>query len=298
MARLRTVPEAFKTLIDRIQPLQSELDARSRHRATIQQALQTEFVAFNRIEVFGSHSRGTAIRSHSDVDYLAVLGKEDITWGGSVVASSTTLARVKKALDARFATTNVRIRGCAVIVEFSDGAVDVVPAVWTGTAPGSGHPVFAIPDGNGDWRASSPQAHKKYLADGNISSGSHLFYSAQLWKSWRVGRQNPIPFLGFHVEMLMASNTICTPGKSYAVCVRDSLRLIRDRNGRALQDPVGVSGYIALAGTDSQRSDVVNAAASGAEHAQKAIEAENRGDDDEAFRQWSIVFKNFPGRWE
>lgn len=298
MSRLRTVSDAFKTLIERLQPLQSELDARGRHRASIQQAIQGEFASFNRLEVFGSHSRGSAIRSYSDVDYLAVLGRDDIAWGNGVVASSTTLNRLKKALDVRFPSTNVRIRGCAVIVEFGDGAVDVVPGVWAGTAPTSGHPVFHIPDGNGEWRNSSPQAHKKYLSDGNVSSGSHLFYTAQLLKSWRVGRQSPIPFLGFHVEMLLASDGVCTPGKSYAVCVRDSLRLIRDRAGRALQDPVGVSGLIGLAGTENQRIDVVNAASGAADHAQKALEAEYRGDDDEAFRQWGIVLKNFPGRWE
>lgn len=186
MAR-RTVSDAFKTLIERIQPLQSEVDARDRHRATIKQALEAQFSAFNRLEVFGSHNRGSAIRSYSDVDYLAVLGKEDIAWGSGVVASSTTLNSVKKAIEVRFPSTSVRIRGCAVIVEFTDGAVDVVPGVWNGTAPGSGHPVFAIPDGTGDWRGSSPQAHKKYLADGNASSGSHLFYTAQLLKLWRVG---------------------------------------------------------------------------------------------------------------
>jgi hypothetical protein len=297
MARHRTVSEAFKTLIDRLQPLQAEVDARDRHRATIKQALEGEFSAFNRVEVFGSHSRGSAIRSHSDVDYLAVLGKDDISKGGSIVASTTTLGRIKKALEARFPTTNVRIRGCAVIVEFSDGAVDVVPGVWTATAPSSGHPVFAIPDGNGDWRSSSPQVHKKYLADANVSSGSHLFYTAQLLKTWRVGRQSPVPFLGFHVEMLLASESICTPGKSYAVCMRDGLRLIRDRSGRALQDPVGVSGYIAISGTEAQRDDVVSCATNAAAHAQKAIDAEQCNDDEEAFRQWGIVFKNFPSRW-
>lgn len=294
----RTVGEAFQALLERIDPVESELDSLRSHKATIKQALTAEFRDFNRVEDFGSHKRSTAIRRHSDIDYLAVLGKDDVSWGGTRVRSSTTLDRVRRALETRFPRSSIRTSGPAVIVEFTDGAVDVVPGVWTGTiGSGDGYPRFDIPDTEDGWMSTSPQRHAKYLAEKDTETRSRLHRSVRLMKGWKHSRSPNIPFLGFHVELLLADNDTCGHIRSYQNIICDAFVLLRDRGGKSLNDPLGISPRIPLANTENQRDQVVKAAEYAATHASSAIDAELGKDHDEAFRQWNLVFNGgFPAR--
>lgn len=291
--QVMSVAQAFQNLLGAIQPLDSEVNGLRSHRKTIEQALRGEFAGFNRVEAIGSHTCGTAIRRHSDVDYLAVLGKSDVTWGGSRVTSATTLSRVKRALDARFPHTTVTTDGPAVVVHFGGGkgAVDVVPGTWERTVSGTdGYPVFMIPDGSGGWLETSPQRHGRYIADSDSSAGFKLSRTVQLLKHWKYSRQVKIPFLAFHVSLLLASQATCVGAKPYSRCLYDAFVLIRDRAGRDLNDPLGISHRIPLAYTQAQRDSVVGAARHAADCAARAINAEVAGNTPEAFRQWNLVF--------
>ena len=294
-----SISDSFSTLLRRLPPVASEVRARHSHATTIRQAVRCEFSAFNRLEVFGSHTRDTAVHIWSDVDYLAVLGKDDITRAGSRVRSSATLFRLRKALAARFSGTKVKIRAPAVVVEFGrgKGAVDVVPAVWAGTGPRDGYPVFAMPDGRGGWSRTGPQRHAKYIKDEDARARGKLTSTAQLLKAWKYGRRSPIPFLGFHVELLLASEGTCLGARSYAECVTDALALLRDRSGRALRDPLGIASPIRLAATDAKRRDAVSAATLAAGRAARAVRLDGRGRTEQARRLWSLVFGgSFPAR--
>ncbi|PTL75437.1 hypothetical protein DAT35_54970 [Vitiosangium sp. GDMCC 1.1324] len=275
------------------------MNARATHRRSIEQALDAAFKKFNKLEVIGSHTRGTAIRYHSDVDYLAVLGRDDVMRGGSVIQSSTVLTNVRKALAERFKNTEMRGDGPSVVVKFQGGddAVDVVPGYYRGPTGNDGYPMYAIPDGNGGWLDTSPQRHGKYLKERDKASGHKLFRVVRLLKAWKHSRTSNIPFLSFHVELLLASEGTCDGIKSYAVCMRDAFRLLRDRGGRALNDPLGISGRIPIVYTDVKGRSLANHAAHAAEHADAALRAEDLGDLDEAFRQWRIVFNDeYPAR--
>jgi hypothetical protein len=295
----RTVSEGFTELLSWIEPNPREVNARTTHRRSIDQALDAAFKNFNRLETIGSHTRETAIRYHSDVDYLSVLGREDVMYGGSVVRSTTVLAKVRKVLADRFKNTEIRSDGPSVVVKFQggEGAVDVVPGVWNGTTRQDGYPVFAIPDGNDGWLNTSPQRHNKYLGEKEQSSGHKFSRVIRLLKAWKYARIPNVPFLSFHVELLLAAEGTCEGIKSYAACLRDAFRLLRDREGRALNDPLGISGRIPIVYTDAQARNLVNHAAHAAEHADEAIWADSVGKVDEAFRQWRIVFNGaFPAR--
>lgn len=296
----RTVSEGFSELLSRIEPKPGEVDARMTHRRSIQQALGAAFTRFNRLEVIGSHTRAAAIRYHSDVDYLAVLGKEDVTYGGSVVRSTTVLTNVRKALAERFKNTEIRSDGPSVVVKFQggEGAVDVVPGFWNGTTGQDGYPVFAIPDGSDGWMDTSPQRHRKYLVEKEQAAIYKFSRVIRLLKAWKYARVPRIPFLSFHVELLLAAEGTCEGVKSYATCLRDTFRLLRDRRGRALKDPLGISvRHIPIVYTDAQADSLVNHAAHAAQHADEALWAESVGKVDEAFRQWRIVYNDaFPAR--
>jgi SMODS domain-containing protein len=296
----KTVYDGFQEYLTRLAPSDTEVDKRKSHKKTIEQALMSEFGAFNELLVMGSHTRESAIHVRSDVDYFAKLGKDDVTRGGDRVNSNTTLGRVKKALETRFKSTDVWIDGPAVVVGFGQGAgaVDVVPGVWIGTTGSSPqYPMFDIPDTNGGWRPSAPQRHTKYLRDEDERSGFKLSKTIRLIKGWKYSRSTKIPLFGFHAEMLLASQGTCVGAKSYQNCLFDAFRLLRDRGGASLNDPVGVAGYIAATATETQRLSLVEHAKYAAEKATSAINAEVAGNINDAYYYWKLVFnQEFPSR--
>ena len=92
------ISDSFATLLRRIQPVASEVRARHSHAGTIRQAVRGEFSAFNRLEVFGSHTRDTAVHIWSDVDYLAVLEQLDVNAVGDFLEMASLLIETKSKL--------------------------------------------------------------------------------------------------------------------------------------------------------------------------------------------------------
>lgn len=294
-----TVSEGFSTLLERIAPLAAEVEARASHAKVIRQALVSEFGDVSRLELIGSHTRRTAIRGYSDVDFLAVLKKRSVTRGESLVQPSTVLGRVKNALEDRLSGygTRLGIRGPSVTIEFSQGPVDVVPGFYNGTTALDGYPVFAIPDAMGAWQDTSPQRHGKFIKEENERSRYTLSPTIRLLKRWKYSRNPAVPCLGFHIELLLAKEAVCVGARKYGECLLDAFRLIRDRDGSQLNDPLGISGRIPAVYTDAQASSLYKAAAYAADHAARAVDAEEGGNVDEAYRQWQIVYnQEFPAR--
>lgn len=99
----------------------------------------------------------------------------------------------------------------------------------------------------------------------------------------------------FHVELLLAQANVCSGIKTYGQCLFDAFQLLADRECRALQDPIGISGLVRAANTEAKREKVQAAVADSAFHAVKALLAEAQGDTREAVDQWDLVFDgNFP----
>jgi len=296
----KTVAEGIQTYLDWLEPSTTEVEKRKSHKKTIEQALSGEFNGFNEVLIIGSHTRDTAIHIKSDVDYFGKLGIGDVTRADSRVNSATTLDRTKKALQARFQQTDIRVDGPAVVVGFGQGtgAVDVVPGVWVGTTSTSPqYPVFEIPDGAGGWLRTSPQRHAKYLRDEDERARGKLSRTVKLLKAWKYARSPKVPVLGFHLELLIASESVCVGPKSYQNCLNDSFLLLRDRVGAALNDPLGISGRIPAAGTEAQRQALTEAALYAADKSGRAQEAEAAVRIDEAFDYWKKVFnEDFPLR--
>jgi hypothetical protein len=300
VAMAKTVAEGIQTLLGWLEPSPTEVVERKSHKKTIEQAVEGEFKSFNSLLIIGSHTRDTAIHIRSDVDYFAKLGISDVTWGDSRVNSGTTLDRTEKALQARFQRTDIWVDGPAVVVGFGQGvgAVDVVPGVWVGTTGSSPqYPMYEIPDGAGSWLRTAPERHAKYLRDEDARAGGKLSRTIKLLKAWKYARSPKVPVLGFHLELLIAAAGICTGARSYQNCLNDSFRLLRDRAGAALNDPLGISGRIPATSTDAQRQALTDATSYATDQSTRAINAELAGRTDEAFAYWQRVFNGeFPAR--
>lgn len=287
-----SVAESFQTLLSRIAPFNSEIEAVESHIATIRSRIESGFNV-RKLFVTGSAARGSFIRGKSDVDLFVVVARDDLRRGGHYISSTTALDNVRKELEGRFRNTPVYKDVHAVVVDFLDCRMDVVPAFFAGTADNN-WPLYSMPDGQGRWMQTSPGLHNAYIARADKESGGKLKYTAQLMKLWRECRNPRIPISSFHIEMLLASEGICKGAKSYADCVRDLMQSIVTRECRAIRDPRGVTGNIPCVKTESQRISALASVKHSRDHANSACNAErvNVGD---AKRQWDIVFnQNFP----
>lgn len=297
---LRAPGSRFAALLGNLQPTAAELSAYAGHRRTLETRLRQQF-ATPAVEVIGSHSRGTAIRGASDMDMLVRVPREVAVWGGSLKSSQTVLQNIREALTDRYTSTDIRRDGQAIVVNFAGGArnVDVVPAVFGGMLDAQNgirqRPLFLIPDGTGQWLHTSPQAHGAFIEAADARSRGKLKYAAQLLKFWRHCRTPAIPALSFHFDMLLAAEGIAEGAKSYQAILVEFFDLLRRRGCRALQDPIGISGYIPAAKTTRQQADLLEAANSAYVRAYKAVNEEAAGKFDEAARYWNIIFNDcFP----
>lgn len=276
-------------LVRRVQPQAGELASARLHRAAVRARLAASFDV-SRVLAIGSHARDTAIRSYSDLDMLVVLRRNEAKWGGNIVSSRTVLGRVQDDLRARFTRTDIRRDQQAAVVGFAAGqqSLDVVPAIFRRF--GAGRPIFAIPDGNGDWLETSPEAHNQYFSAADKLSGGKLKRVVQLLKWWKCSRAQPIPIQTFHIDLLMATSKTCIGVKPYTHCLYQAFQLLNERECRGLRDPLGIAGVIYAAKTDPQWNAICAAVAAALDRSRAAVEAEARKDFEEANRQWNILF--------
>lgn len=156
-----SVGRNFKALLTALEPGEAELEEAERHARSIKSRLGAAFDV-KKFDIVGSHDRGSGIARLSDVDYFAVVSRNEARWGGGYVSSTTVLDRVRRELADRFESTRVRRDGPAVVVRFGRGAfpVDVVPAIYSGPHA-TGWPIYEIADGDGDWMLASPGYHTR-----------------------------------------------------------------------------------------------------------------------------------------
>jgi predicted nucleotidyltransferase len=287
-----TVSNSFKTLLSRIQPLDSEVLAANGHISTIKSRLSETFNVKKPV-ITGSFSRGSFIRGKSDVDLFVVVARDDVRWGGNYVSSTTMLDKIRADLKERFWNTPITKDAQAVVLDFTDCRVDVVPAYFAGTTTNN-WPLYAMPDGQGSWMNTCPELHNAYINQADKKSGGQLKYTAQLMKFWRECRNPRIPISSFHIEMVLASEEICKGVKSYAECIRDILQSIATRQCRAMQDPLGISGYIPCTKTEAQRLVALESVRYSRDHAKYACTSVTLLIE-HAKQQWDIVFNGkFP----
>jgi hypothetical protein len=288
------VRERFQRLLSRLEYTGPDLAKFELHRISVTRRLHTAFSA-NRILPIGSAQRQTAIPQSSDLDLMLVLQTKEVYWGRDIMRSSTVLDNVRTELRYRYKNTEIGRDGQAVVVDFEDGErpIDVVPGVFVGLK--NGVATYLIPDGSGDWIQTSPDAHNKLISIADARSGGKLKYIAKLLKYWRGCRIPEIPLRSFHIELLLAYSGTCLGAKTHGQCLFELLKLLSERQCRALQDPCGISGLIPAATTEAKRQRAAATVADSLGHAARALTAEATGRTPDALSQWDLVFNGlFP----
>src|SRR5579863_7458242 len=96
----------FHKLLSSIKVPPNELLKARNHAATVKARLDSSF-RLRKFIIVGSHSRGSAIRSYSDLDCFAVVSRDDARWGDMYMSSYTVLDRLRAELAGRFPQTPV-----------------------------------------------------------------------------------------------------------------------------------------------------------------------------------------------
>jgi len=289
-----TIADGFKTLLARIEPTARDSTVYDTHRQSITRRLETVF-STTKVDLIGSYSRGSGIRSISDIDLLLKLKRDEVRRGNGYKSSTTILEHVRTELLNRYPNTSVVRDVHAVVVKFADNQypVDVVPGFYYQQGGALNYPVFAIPNGAGGWMPASPQAHNKFINDADVRSGGKLKRTAKLIKFWRHCRTPSIPLNSFHVELFLAQEKVCLPAMSYGVCFNNALAKLANRQCQPVSDPVGISGQIPAAHTEDKRRKAQEALIVSANRAYRAIQAEKNGNTGEALRVWDLVFNGY-----
>jgi hypothetical protein len=285
----KTVEEGFQIFHGRLTPTGGESEAAKDHRSSIEACLKRNF-AVTRFFRIGSFGNGTSIRGYSDVDYFASVPRENLKQN-----SSATLQEVRDAIDARFPNTCVAVRTPSVLVPFGTDAsesTEVVPADFIGEDE-NGYLIYEIADGSNGWMKSSPDAHNAYVTNINGELGKKVKPLVRFLKAWNYYRN--VQISSFYLELRVAKYASGEKSIEYSFDVRSVLKMLWDNELAAIQDPLGISGYIYPCSTDAKKSDALSKLETGLVRAQKARDAEEAEKIRDAFYWWNLVFaEKFP----
>jgi len=281
---VKTVEEGFRAFHGRLTPTITESEAAKRHRSSIEACLKTNF-QITRFFRTGSFGNGTSIRGCSDVDYFASIPTKKLKQN-----SSATLREVREVLDARFPNTGVRVRTPAVLVPFGTDAcesTEVVPADFIGKDE-NGYLVYEIADGERGWMRSSPGAHNAWVTKVNNQLGRKVKSLVRFIKAWKYFRS--VPISSFYLELRVTKYASEQDSIVYSIDVKNIFKQLWDKQLAAIQDSMGVSGYIYPCSTDAQKTDALSKLSTTLVRAEKALGAESDEEISDAFEWWDLVF--------
>ena len=285
----RTVDEGFRDFFRKLTPSNYETEAAKGHRASIEQRIKSNF-GLERFWRIGSFGNGTSISGHSDVDYMASIPTKSLSRN-----SSTSLTKLRNALDARFPNTGVRTSCPAVIVPFGTDAketTEVTPADYSRTR--KGFKIYDIPDCEGDWMEASPDAHNAWVSSIDNDLSSKVKPLIRFIKAWKYFQN--VPISSFYLELRVAKYASGERTILYSIDIKRVFSLLDNIDLARIQDPVGISGYISPCRSEAALSEAKSKVSTALSRATKAREAEERGNIKEAFDWWDKLFAcKFPG---
>lgn len=280
-----TITSAFEQLATKLIPSQTERDASSKHRESVEAKLKDSLAITNFFQT-GSSGNGTSLSGYSDADYFAVIPhynqRDD---------SYYMLVKVKEVLQERFPSTDIYIRTPAVICDFGTNGserLEVVPAYYIEQDSPTGSNIYKIPDHDRSWIRSAPRAHNSYVTEINTSLDNKLKPLIRLIKA--IKYFNNIPVSSFYLEMRVAKWASTQKTIIYKYDVPAMLRELVNCDLAKMIDPAGISGYVSPCSTEAYRQDSVSKFNSALNRAINARNSEDSGKIQESFDYWDKVF--------
>ncbi len=284
----RNIDQGFERFLGRLTPTDEESELAKSHRSSISSRLKTSF-GLRRFARIGSFGNGTSISGYSDVDYLASLSRDTLTNN-----STYSLAKIRADLAARFTTSNVHVDCPAIVIPFGtkkSETTEIVPADYVGEE--TGFYVYDIADGQGGWMRACPDAHIDYVARIDKRLGGKLKPLIRFIKAWKY-YQN-VPISSFYLELKITKYAEYEKSIVYGIDLKSVLSLLLSNDLAAIQDPVGISGYISPCKTSALKIDALSKLATASTRADKAWEAKEKGNVSDAFAWYRLLYNDgFP----
>jgi len=280
----------MRELIKRSTPRDVERSAASRHRSSVNSALEPLGV-FGTIET-GSFTHGTAVRGHADVDVLVRME------GSRPSSSDVVLARVRDALKDKFKLTPIRVSRPAVVIDFAGGAErwEVIPGYYSHKT--NDHGVWDIPAPGGNWIETSPSAHLSYVNGVNASPAGGAKSLARLIKTWKYSNSSLAKVSSFYLEMRAARYMRDEDAFVPFIDFKRLLRRLADSELSAMNDPTGTTSRFYAASTENYRATAVRAMSDDAARAEAAFSDELAGNRGRAFERMNVIFPGgFPDQF-
>jgi len=197
----------------------------------------------------GSWSHGTALKGHSDVDFMAWAS------GTRPQRPSTALSTLKTALSGSYwAITGLRVSSPTVKVQFLTAPhFEVVPA-WLGKTVGDDL-VFWIPGPGDQWTQSAPRAHLRFVNEQNERLSRRVKPLARLLKQWKAHTGAPVS--SFYLEMRTAEYAKDESGILYHLDLRILTSRLIGHGLRDMNDPTGLVSRISAVSSEENRRKTV-----------------------------------------
>jgi len=284
----RSIEQGFSDFLSKLKATATETQAAKNHRASTEACLRSNF-GLNRFIRIGSFGNGTNISGYSDVDYLACIPTKQLT-----VTSTASLVKIKNALAQRFPNTGVAVSCPAVKVPFGKyKSEDTEIVVADYIKEEDGFKVYEIADGSDGWMQVSPDAHNAYVAYVDKELSGKVKPLIRFLKAWKY-YQN-VPISSFYLEMRVAKYASFEKSIVYDIDIKNVLKELLDGDLPAMQDPMGIAGYIYPCKTAAFKTDALSKLNTAATRAAKARDAASNNDVRTAFDWWQkLYYEKFP----
>lgn len=287
-----TVEDAFDQFLPKLSTSRQETQSAASHRASVEARLKSDF---NLVTMFrtGSFGAATNVRSHSDVDYFAVIPRTNLKQD-----SGRTLASLAESMRARFpSTANIRVNGPGVQIPFGDeGAerVEIIPVDETGKTM-LGFRQFDMPDGLGGWKFSAPESHKAWVDSLDAKLNGKLKPLIRLLKAWKFYRNAPIR--SFYLEMRAAALMRKENVILYDIDLKNILGALWSDQLADIPDPrfPDDSFVLTACSSETSRVDALSKLGNAALWSAQAMNEKNASRPGAAIAKWNLIFSDqFP----
>jgi hypothetical protein len=285
----RSLDEGFRDFLSSLTPSAVESERAKSHRSSIDACLVNNF---NRKTFFrtGSFGNGRSVYGHSDVDYFAEIPTDKLKQN-----SGATLSNLREVLHNRFPTSGAYVDCPAVVVPFGlakSETTEIVPTDYIKQTR-EGFRVYEIPDCSGGWMQASLEAHNAYVRAVDKKLNGKVKPLIRFIKAWKYYRQ--VPISSFYIELRVAKYAQDESQIFYDIDIKRIFALLSNLNLAAIQDPMGISGYIPACSSDAKKEDALSKLQTALTRAEKALEVKAKGDIGAVFLWWNLIFDSkFP----
>jgi hypothetical protein len=237
----------------------------------------------------GSWAHGTALKGHSDVDFMIPAS------GSRPVRSSSALSTLKAALKgSNWEIWDLGISSPTVKVRFMSAPhFEVVPAWYCKTVRGD--KVYWIPAPGDGWAESAPGAHLRFVSEQNDRLGKRVKPLARLLKQWKVHAGAPVS--SFYLEMRTAEYAKGENSIFYHLDLKLLMSRLIDCGLRSMNDPTGLVSRISGVSSEENRGKALRLLREAKGHLDAAYELDGKPGLVEKLRylhHMKAVFGEFP----